>query len=762
MTALPSPFRPSAPIRLTALATARLTVLAAGMLLLSAGARGAQPAPVQGEASGAQDQVPPIQAVGDSYILQFASADDGAEPMTLERFVRTCQEATGKNFTYSEETATQLKNAKIRLYGQKRVKREDFYNFFQIMMIINDFVCKKVGPDHLEVIVLQNLQSSRGQGLRDDALFVPPDRLEEFADQPATLITTIVTLPNIDVRTLSNALRGMISDANTQQILPVGNSQSMILTGFGSYVAALARMLSLVDEVSATGDVPTPDFEVIPLEFASAEEISDTVEELLEARTQQVDVQQQQRNEAQGVSGAIRRNTGGAKIMVDPRTNSLLVMALPDVMPQIKELVARLDIDVVERERNYHIYSPDNVDAEEPATVLEDFLRDASRLQPTNVPGQQAQQNRQANEVAVVPDPATNSILIAANRTRYEEVLDLIRRLDQRQDQVLIETALVELTGSEVLDLGVEWGLADIPGTGQNGGFGVTNFGLSSFEDTDNDGIPDTRVPGLGQGITAGFLDGDDFSLPLLISALKTRRNTNVLNIPSVLVNNNGSATIRSLDEQPTTQITANGVGGQTQENFQGFQEAGITLKISPTISASRYLRLNVDLEVSSFLGAFSGAIPAPRITRQITTVINVPDGDTMVIGGIVIDNKNKTRNSLPWLGDIPLIGALFRRDTDNQDRTTLYFFVTPHIMRDTAFADLAEFSYKKKLEAASTIGTSRLRIMDPSFGVQNEGLDLRGFDVPLYQSPQRGEIDGNDVGIDSRRVNEMLEGENR
>ena len=762
MTALPSPFRPSAPIRLTALATARLTVLAAGMLLLSAGARGAQPAPVQGEASGAQDQVPPIQAVGDSYILQFASADDGAEPMTLERFVRACQEATGKNFTYSEETATQLKNAKIRLYGQKRVKREDFYNFFQIMMIINDFVCKKVGPDHLEVIVLQNLQSSRGQGLRDDALFVPPDRLEEFADQPATLITTIVTLPNIDVRTLSNALRGMISDANTQQILPVGNSQSMILTGFGSYVAALARMLSLVDEVSATGDVPTPDFEVIPLEFASAEEISDTVEELLEARTQQVDVQQQQRNEAQGVSGAIRRNTGGAKIMVDPRTNSLLVMALPDVMPQIKELVARLDIDVVERERNYHIYSLDNVDAEELATVLEDFLRDASRLQPTNVPGQQAQQNRQANEVAVVPDPATNSILIAANRTRYEEVLDLILRLDQRQDQVLIETALVELTGSEVLDLGVEWGLADIPGTGQNGGFGVTNFGLSSFEDTDNDGIPDTRVPGLGQGITAGFLDGDDFSLPLLISALKTRRNTNVLNIPSVLVNNNGSATIRSLDEQPTTQITANGVGGQTQENFQGFQEAGITLKISPTISASRYLRLNVDLEVSSFLGAFSGAIPAPRITRQITTVINVPDGDTMVIGGIVIDNKNKTRNSLPWLGDIPLIGALFRRDTDNQDRTTLYFFVTPHIMRDTAFADLAEFSYKKKLEAASTIGTSRLRIMDPSFGVQNEGLDLRGFDVPLYQSPQRGEIDGNDVGIDSRRVNEMLEGENR
>jgi hypothetical protein len=139
----------------------------------------------------------------------------------------------------------------------------------------------------------------------------------------------------------------------------------------------------------------------------------------------------------------------------------------------------------------------------------------------------------------------------------------------------------------------VELGLAEIAGDG-GGEFGVSNFGLATYDDTDGDGIPDVKVPNITTGLTAGILQGDDFSLPVLISALQERRDTNVLNVPSVLVNNNGSAQVESKDAQPTTQITATGgVSGQTQENFREYVEAGITLDISPTISASRYLRLS-------------------------------------------------------------------------------------------------------------------------------------------------------------------------
>ena len=345
------------------------------------------------------------------------------------------------------------------------------------------------------------------------------------------------------------------------------------------------------------------------------------------------------------------------------------------------------------------------------------------------------------------------------------ELESLITQLDQRQDQVLIETALIELTGQDFLDIGVELGFADVPGVEETGGFGVTGFGLSSLVDSDNDGIVDLRVPNVGQGITAGILDGDNFSLPLLIALVEEKRDSNVLNVPSVLVNNNSVARVRTLDEQPTTQITATGGGvgaGQTQENFAGYEEAGITMEFSPSISASLYLRLDVYLEVSTFIGAVQGAIPPPRVTRTIETQINVPDGSTMVIGGIVIDNLSETRTQVPWLGDIPVLGRLFSRETADRDRTVLYFFVTPHILQDSEFADLAEISFRKKLEAAKEIGLDRIRKIDPGFGVEDESgssISLEGFDLPLYTAPERGETDGSGVGITpyeaSRRLQE-------
>ena len=127
-------------------------------------------------------------------------------------------------------------------------------------------------------------------------------------------------------------------------------------------------------------------------------------------------------------------------------------------------------------------------------------------------------------------------------------------------------------------------------------------------------------------------------------------------------------------------------------------------MQISPSISASRYLRLGIFLEVSNFIGAVQGAIPPTRITRTLETSVNVPDGDTMVIGGIIVDNRTETEEQIPFLGDLPVIGRLFERKASTLDRTALYFFVTPHIMSDDAFGDLADFSYRKKLDAANTL----------------------------------------------------------
>lgn len=697
--------------------------------------------------------------IGDFYLLSIDEQGDGIDLLWLTKM---CQTATGKNLTPDKAVAEQLLQTKVRMFGQKRIPKTEFYEFYQILMFINGFTITKVGPDHLAVYLIQSLAGqpgARGTGtLKDEAIYVLPDELDRYADQVATQIITVLHLPNYDVRTLQSTLRPLMpNDQSGSGIMPVGNTQSVVLRGFAPNIVALARILRLVDQEAARDTGVAPQFEVIPLEFAAAEDLADVLEQLLEARKRETQARRQQN--AQGATGQIQTGGGETKILTYPRTNSLLVMALPTDMQAIKELIARLDVDVVEPERTYRVYALNHVKAEDLAEVLEDFLQSAQRVQQQGAAGRGggAQAAPAAtgltsrdNEVVVVPDASTNSLLIAASRRRYEEVLELIHKLDLRQDQVLIETALIELSGRDNLDLGVELGVADVPGAG-TGGFGVSSFGLSSFQDTDGDGIPDIRVPSLGSGITAGIIDADDFSLPVLVRALRDRQDTNVLNVPSILVNNNGSATIKTLDEQPTTQVTSVGVGGQTQENFQNYQEAGITMQISPSISASGYLRLSVQLQVSSFTGTFSGPIPPPRITREIVTSVSVPNGDTMVIGGIIVDNKGEQRTSIPWLGDVPVLGALFRRDVDNENRTTLYFFVTPHILKDQNFADLAEISYKVKLDAAEKIGADRVRLIDPLFGSKEGAIDLRGFDVPLYRSPGGGEKSASMIGQDPK-----------
>jgi len=711
--------------------------------------------------------VPPIQDDGEFYVLSFS--EDPNQGVNLAEFVRACQEATGRNFTYDQQTDGLLQAQQVRMFGTKRIPKTDFYAFFQIMMFINDFATIEVGPPHLSVVVIQSLAGTAGggRGIRQRATYVDPSDLDEYANQPAVLITTTVNLPNSDVRQLSTSLRALLTDNNTQNISPAGQSDNLVLTGFGSNIAALANLLILIDEQSAIAPDEPPVFDVIPLEFASPEEVADLIDQLLEASNRNNQNRPRAAGGEQGVSGVLGRNSVESKILVDARTNSLLVMAAPDEMPRIKDLVARLDVDVVEPERNFHIYSLQNVSAEDISDVLEDFLDDSARLTQGSTGGRSGQSgtgttsgSSRDSDVVVVPDPGTNSLLIAANKTRYEELLDLIRQLDRRQDQVLIETALVELTGSNLTDMGFELALADLPGPGQESGFGVTSFGLSTINGLGT-GEAVTRTPSAADGITAGIIDGDDFNLPLLMRLLETQDNANVLSVPSILVNNNGSATVSTVDEQPFTQITATGgVSGQTQENFQGYEEAGITLTISPSISASRYLRLGVELSVSNFAGAFSGSIPPPRTTRELRTSVNVPDGDTMVIGGIISDNTLESTQGVPFLSDIPVLGALFERKTSSNSRTTLYFFVTPHILHDKDFADLAQISYEKKLKAAEVIGLDRIKVIDPDFGTSRDDLGLEPFEVPLYRSPERGEVDSESVGMDPLRTQQLLQGE--
>src|SRR5262245_12515836 len=211
--------------------------------------------------SRAQDERPPvIQIQGDFYILNFS--ENQSEQMPLLDFVKLAQEATGYNFTYDPQTGQQLLQGKVVMLGTKTIPKSEFYNFFQILLFINDFVCTEIGPPQIRQIMIQSLgqggQARAGGALGRSPLFVTHQELPDYQDQPARLIITVLNFQNIDSRTLQTQLRQLLVDnTGTQQVVPAGE-HSLILQGFGSYVASLAKLLLLVDEFSADTSMVQP------------------------------------------------------------------------------------------------------------------------------------------------------------------------------------------------------------------------------------------------------------------------------------------------------------------------------------------------------------------------------------------------------------------------------------------------------------------------------------------------------------------------
>jgi len=428
--------------------------------------------------------------------------------------------------------------------------------------------------------------------------------------------------------------------------------------------------------------------------------------------------------------------------------NALLISGPPQRVIETLDLIAKLDRPVEYGGGDIHVVQLRNVLAEDLEEVLRNFLREDLQAERQQQAGTQTQ-SRQPRQTVIVAHPASNSMIISATQSKFTQIRRMIEQLDHRQPQVLIEAALVELTTGDIDRLGVELGLLDIAEDDFTRPFAFTSGGLSAFTDTDDNGIPDTRLPDFEnplQGLTGGIITGGDFSIPLLVHALQSDDRANILSLPSVVVNNNETATVNSKENRPTlesTQGTATTTTGVGQP-----REAGIELRISPSISTNEYLRLNVTLTVSRFLGQADPTTGGITIERSVETQVTLPSGHTMVLGGIIEDSESESESGVPYLKDIPILGALFRTKETTKNKTNLYFFVTPTILHEDDFSDLIEISQRRKLEAADYIGHRRLRIVDrrwldgrlpalddPTSTVDD--LDRQGaFDVPNYVSP--------------------------
>lgn len=299
------------------------------------------------------------------------------------------------------------------------------------------------------------------------------------------------------------------------------------------------------------------------------------------------------------------------------------------------------------------------------------------------------------NTVVVVPDALNNQLVVRAPLGQQEELGRLVDKLDLRRPQVYIEALIVSVTDTKDFRLAVETQIL-------NGQYGFqTNFGLSTPAGASGTSPGDFQEQ---RNVLANLAGGtfaliQSESIPVIINAIRTNTDARIVSQPALLVNNNEEATLASVDEQPTTSQSQ--TDSSTITSFDGFEEAGTTLTVTPTISEGGYLRLEYEIELSSFTSAGSDGIPSPRQTNNVASSVTIPSDATIVVGGITSNNKRETVRRIPLLGDIPGLGHLFRDTSEITNNSVLYVFITPRIMTDPNFYDLRLLSRGPQSEVA-------------------------------------------------------------
>ncbi|KAF0246259.1 MAG: hypothetical protein FD180_890 [Planctomycetota bacterium] len=613
--------------------------------------------------------------------------------VTVENLIVMVSNLTGKAFIYDKE-ALKAKPP-VNLSRPMQVTESGVYALFESVMagmqlaLVPKNLEVERGMPTIEVITIVKREESSKQPL---AVV-----LNEAADKLLArdqMVTAVIALRYASARDILAPAQALLSDP--RNVLASETLNAIIITDYALNVKRIQGIIAMIDRKQ-----PDVLLEVIALRNASATELEPKLNQLVQTlqRAQPprpgVPVPQQEQ----------------VSIGSDFRTNSLIVLALPDRMTQIKDMIAKLDIRPERSPTNLHVYRLKHARAEQLATVLQSIFGGGTTSAAAPRPGAgqplrggdavtggaQAPPNQQV-QVSITADLQNNALLVVATPEVWDAMEAFIAELDKRRPQVVIEAAIFEINDNDSFDLGVELAAAANPADGRTRGFGGANFGLGTLSDTDGDLIPDIKIPDTSlTGFTGGLFRGAAGKLPILLHAMSEKRKINVLSLPQVTTNDNEAATL-TLTEIVTTATTSQGTA-TTNTSAGPTTSAGITLKITPHISADNYLQLEVDLTVSQFQArpTANATVPPPVTNRSVVTKVTLPNTYTVVIGGLVSDQLRETVTGIPILQEIPILGNLFQRTVKDGTKVTLYLFITPIILSDPDFTDFKRLTLRKQ-----------------------------------------------------------------
>ncbi|HUF22467.1 MAG TPA: type II secretion system secretin GspD, partial [Burkholderiales bacterium] len=596
--------------------------------------------------------------------LNFVNAD-------IEGVVKVVSEITGRNFLLDPRV-----KGTINIVSAKPMPRAYVYDVFLSTLRLHGFTAIEDG--RVVKIVPEadaKLHASPTRGSWEDPRG-SGDRIE----------TRIFTLKHESAVQVVPVLRPLIAPQNT--ITAYQNSNTLVITDYANNIQRLAKIIDSIDQPSGADPV------VIPLQYASAVDVAVTVNRLFaEAAPAQA---------AQGAAVAAEP-TQRFTVVADARSNSLLARTGDaSRLARLRKFVTMLDTPT-SAGGNIHVVYLKNAEAVKLAETLRAIYQDnggdmfaapaaapaaatlgASTPATMQAPGAPASLGAgQAQAVPSAPgiiqaDAATNSIIITAPDAIYNNLRAVLDKLDVRRAQVYVEALIAEISADKAAEFGIQW--QDLSGLGKTSTepFGGTNFGGPGQNIIGITQNPASAGRGLNVGIVKGQVSipgiGQIVNLGVLVRALETDANANILSTPTLLTLDNEEAAIVIGQNVPfiTGQYALTGAA-TTPTPFQTVErrDVGLTLRVKPQISEGGTVRLQIYQEVSSVQDSTN---PAGVITnkRAVASTVLVDDGQIVVIGGLIQNTVNDGVQKVPVLGNIPVLGALFRYKTRSQSKTNL------------------------------------------------------------------------------------------
>ena len=607
----------------------------------------------------------PAMAAKGGVVLNFNDVD-------ISTMVKFISDLTGKNFIMDDRV-----KGKISVFSPAKLSTEDAFNVFTSVLELKGFTIIQAGRVYKIIPTASARQS-------DMKILTDRDR----GPVNDSYIARIITLENISAQEAVSFLQPVVSKDGYISAFGPGNMLLLVDSAFNTN--KVLSILQLID-----GEQPRQGPELVFLKNAAAETVANVVRDWIGGRGSKAPAAGQQPTAGAGV---------GVVVVPDTRLNALIIFGNDKDKGDIKQLIAMLDVVPPTTSSKVNVFYLENADATEVAKVLDGVVK-GSAAAPAP-PGQQNAPQQQSpfegGKITITPDKATNSLVIMSSPTDYQNLLQVIQKLDRRNRQVFVQAMIAEVSIDRARELGVQWGFFG----------GATDGTVATAALFDPFGALGAVAPVVQTLSTAG-LSTSTFNLtsaanfPAVLKALQQNGALNVLSTPNILTSDNKEAEIFVGENVPFlagTNITSTGLSQQPVER----KDTGITLKIKPMVSEGEYIKLDIYQEISAVKDALNkgAAVDITTTKRSAKTSVVVKNTDTVVIGGLIQDQDQVTISKIPLLGDIPGLGWLFKTKSVRRTKTNLMIMLTPHIVKDAR--DIAALSELQKNKFSEELKSDR------------------------------------------------------